>query len=63
MFNDRELSNLRALTSQRAVAGAWPPQHYNEGWRQECKMIAERLSPENNEVNDLEKIPVVVEPS
>ena len=64
-FNDQELSELRELTSQRVVAGVGgaAPQHYNEGWKQECRMIAEQLSPENNEENDLEKIPVEVEPS
>ena len=65
LFNDQELSKLRELTSRRAVkgVGGGPPQHYNEGWKQECRMIAGRLSPENNEENDLADIPVVVEPS
>ena len=65
LLNEQELSDLRELTSQRAVKGigGGPHQHYNEGWKQEYRMIAERLSPENNDENDLETIPVILEPN
>ena len=65
LLNEQERSELRQLTSWRAVAGVGgdPPQYYNEGWKQECRMIAERLAPEDNEENHRGKIAVEVEPS